>query len=135
MESEYTLNQIEDAVDQYVQTWTRDELEIFAYEHLLDKLINVRLGFKINVTETTKRTSVGIRFPTYVRHTLTDKLRKRVLTQIEGNVSNETRRTTWWFLREFELHRFCRRFRRSITLFLRTPRLDVHYTSIQQASV
>ena len=39
MESKYTLNQIEDAVDQYVQTWTRDELEIFAYEHLLDKLI------------------------------------------------------------------------------------------------
>ena len=39
MDSEYTLEQIEDAVDKYVQTWTRDELEIFAYEHLLDKLI------------------------------------------------------------------------------------------------
>ena len=39
MESDYTLEQIEDAVDQYVQTWTRDELEIFAYEHLLDNLI------------------------------------------------------------------------------------------------
>jgi hypothetical protein len=39
MESEYTLTQIEDTVDQYVQTWTRDELEIFVYEHLVDRLI------------------------------------------------------------------------------------------------
>ena len=39
MESDYTLEQIEDAVDQYVQTWNRDELEIFVYEHLVDKLI------------------------------------------------------------------------------------------------
>src|SRR6056300_1522218 len=37
--AEYTVEQIEDAVDQYVQTWTRDELEIFAYEHLVDKLV------------------------------------------------------------------------------------------------
>lgn len=36
---EFTVEQIEDKVDQYVQTWTRDELEIFVYEHLVDKLV------------------------------------------------------------------------------------------------
>ena len=39
MESEYTLEQIEDAVEQYVQIWTRDELEIFVYDHLVDSLL------------------------------------------------------------------------------------------------
>lgn len=37
--AEYTLEQIEEKVEWYVQTWTRDELEIFAYEHLVDKLV------------------------------------------------------------------------------------------------
>ena len=39
MESKYTLEQIEDTVDKYVQTWTRDELEVFVYDHLVDSLL------------------------------------------------------------------------------------------------
>ena len=39
MDSEYTLEQIENAVEQYVQIWTRDELEVFVYDHLVDSLL------------------------------------------------------------------------------------------------
>jgi hypothetical protein len=39
MESDYTLEQIENTVDKYVQTWTRTELEVFVYDHLVDSLL------------------------------------------------------------------------------------------------
>ena len=37
--AEYTVEQIEDTVNQYVQTWTRDELETFVQDHLVDSLL------------------------------------------------------------------------------------------------
>jgi hypothetical protein len=37
--AEYTVEQIEEKVEWYVQTWTRDELENFVYDHLVDTLV------------------------------------------------------------------------------------------------